>query len=90
MNCGLIQQLQKYMDENNHLGQQKISLEEDNSIFVTEVRDIYSHVINIDTNIFLISHLYARDKSYSIRVNFFCVDTIYPICDNLTLICYIY
>lgn len=37
VNHDLIQQLQEYMNENYHLGQQKISLERNNSTYITEV-----------------------------------------------------
>jgi hypothetical protein len=38
MNRDLIQQLQESINENYHLDQQKISLEQDNSTYVIEVR----------------------------------------------------
>ncbi|KAL6439318.1 hypothetical protein ACFW04_003883 [Cataglyphis niger] len=40
VNHDLIQQLQEYMNENYHLGQQKISLERNNSIYITELKDM--------------------------------------------------
>lgn len=40
VNRDLIQQLQEYMNENYHLGQQKISLEQNNSTYITELKDM--------------------------------------------------
>lgn len=37
VNRDLILQLQEYMNENYQLGQQKISLEQNNSTYITEV-----------------------------------------------------
>jgi len=38
VNRDLILQLQEYMNENYQLGQQKISLEQNNSTYITEVQ----------------------------------------------------
>lgn len=40
VNRDLIQQLQEYMNENYHLGQQKILLERNNSTYITELKDM--------------------------------------------------
>ncbi|XP_018053882.1 PREDICTED: myosin-11-like [Atta colombica] len=40
VNRDLIQQLQEYMKDNYHLDQQKISLERDNSTYITELQDM--------------------------------------------------
>ncbi|XP_025157835.1 centromere protein F isoform X2 [Harpegnathos saltator] len=56
-NCGLNQQLQAYINENYHLGQQNVSLKENNSTYITELQGMRKSLLQLE------KECYLKDRS---------------------------